>query len=117
MVQTGKHPDDRSGDGCQGCFVDEFLEALLERCQLPLPLDYSYLREPDIRDRRSQAEKRREDAQRRPAGDKRDDAKGRSEQVQPLDMDAIKREAEEHLKERRARSQERGQDHGEDLDI
>lgn len=74
-------------------------------------------REPDIRERRSYREKQQADNQRRPVDLDKGESKGRSEKVQPLDMDAIKREAEEHLQRRKARSQERGEDHGEDFDL
>lgn len=74
-------------------------------------------REPDIRDRRSQGEKQREDAQRRPVDQRKDDSKGRSEQAQPIDMDAVKRDAQEHRKKQQDQKRERGQDHGDDFEI
>ena len=74
-------------------------------------------REPGIRDRRSHGEKQRADNERRPDEPRRGDGKGRSDQAKPVDIDAVKRSAQEHLKRKRARTQERGEDPGEDFDI
>ena len=71
-------------------------------------------REPDIRDRRSHGEKQRQDGQRRPVDLRKGEDKGRSEQVKPLDLDAVKRKAEEHRKRQQERGQDRGQDHDDD---
>jgi len=71
-------------------------------------------REPDIRDRRSCGEKKLSDNQRRPVDLDNGEGKGRAEQVKPMDMDAIKREAEVHLKRMREKRQDRGQDHDND---
>lgn len=74
-------------------------------------------REPDIRDRRSQAEKRRDDAQRRPVDLRKGDGEGKAEQAPPSDMEAIKREAQEHLKREQQRRQDRGEDHDDGYDV
>lgn len=75
-------------------------------------------REPDIRDRRSQSEQRRDQSERRPVDLSKGDGKSRSKHTAPLDMDAIKRQAKEHLKKREQQQQDRGQDQGDDgLDI
>lgn len=74
-------------------------------------------REPDIRDRRSQAEKRRDDNQRRPVDLRKAKGESRSEEASPLDMDAIKAEAEEHLKRRQDQSRRRGEEHEDDYDL
>ena len=73
-------------------------------------------REPDFRDRRSHGEQRRQEAERRqdPA---KVESKGRSEQIQPKDIDAIKREAEQHLQHEDQQRQRRGEDSSEDYDI
>ncbi|WP_054000488.1 MobQ family relaxase [Ahrensia marina] len=73
-------------------------------------------RGPDFRDRRSHGEQRRQEAERRqdPA---KGESKGRSEQIQPKDMDAIKREAEQHLEREGQQRQRRGEDPIEDYDI
>lgn len=74
-------------------------------------------REPDIRDRRSYGEKQRDDRERRLIDLPKGDTKGQADQKQPLDMDAIKRKAQQHLKNRSQQRQERGEDPGEDFDI
>lgn len=75
-------------------------------------------REPDIRDRRSRGEKQRDDNQRRPVDPRKGEETGRADQVKPLDMDAIKREALDHQERKRSQKQERGQDIDDDgLDI
>ena len=71
-------------------------------------------REEELRDRRSQAEIRRDERERRSVEPREGDGQGRSDQVQPLDMDAIKREAQEHLRKDRTQQQERGHGQGDD---
>ena len=72
-------------------------------------------RKPDIRDRRSQAEQRRDAADRRPTKERQGDTKGRSDQAAPLDMEAIKREAQQHRE--RQDTQRNDLDHDDDLDL
>ena len=68
-------------------------------------------REPDLHDRRSYPEKRSEDDQHRAIEPRKDTNTGKTQQVQKLDMDSIKREAQAHLKKQEQQRQERGQDH------
>ncbi len=75
-------------------------------------------REPDIRDRRSHREKSRDDNQRRSFDQRKGEETGRTDQAKPVDMDAVKRDAQERLKRKREQRQERGQGHDDEgLDI
>jgi len=71
-------------------------------------------REPDLRDRRSYGEKQRSGSDRRPVDLTKGDGKGRVDQVQPLDIEAVRREAQAHRERSRERRMERGQSHEDD---
>lgn len=77
-------------------------------------------REPDIRERRSHGEVRRDQSERRSVDLRKGEGNGREDHAAPapLDMDEIKRKAEERReKQRQDRGRDEGRDYGDDFDI